>query len=96
MIKIPGTVTTVDANTGEEIKTEPMHWNMLPPAAHLCQECAVDHTPDQPHNQQSLFYQMKFNAEHGRYPTWADAMAHCDEGTRKLWTEELRRLGADV
>jgi hypothetical protein len=95
MTIIKSTCTTVNMNTGES-KTEPCDWHLLPPAPGLCQECAVDHAPEQPHNQQSLFYQMRFNAQHGRYPTWADAMAHCDAETRDIWTQELRRLGAEV
>lgn len=44
-----------------------------------CPECAVKHDPWQPHNKDSLTYQYKFYDEHGRLPTWEDAMAHCDE-----------------
>ncbi len=59
----------------------------------VCQECAVDHPLEAPHNQQSLYYQYKFRGEHGRWPTWADAIAHCDEATREMWKTELTRLG---
>jgi hypothetical protein len=67
---------------------------LLPPRKDLCQECATAHELEQPHNQQSLHYQYHFRAQHGRWPTWRDALAHCDEETRKLWEEELRVLGA--
>lgn len=69
---------------------------LLPPAPDVCQECAVDHKPDEPHNQQSLYYQMAFHMKHGRWPTWHDALAHCDERTRELWLIELRKLGQKV
>lgn len=31
-------------------------FSLLPPRPDVCQECAVDHAADQPHNAQSLFY----------------------------------------
>lgn len=34
-----------------------------------CTECAVKHSPEQPHNRDSLAYQYKFYDEHGRWPT---------------------------
>lgn len=69
---------------------------LLPPAPDKCQACAVAHDPDEPHNQQSLFYQYWFYGQHGRWPTWADAMAHCDEATRAVWTEHLTAAGEPV
>lgn len=63
---------------------------LLPPAPGKCQECAVEHDPAQPHNQQSFYYQFKFNAQHGRSPKWADAMAHCTPEMRALWIKHLR------
>jgi hypothetical protein len=70
---------------------------MLPPAPHLCQKCAVDHKPEQPHNQQSMFWQYWFYREsNGRWPTWKDAMAHCSDETKGLWIEALKGHGIDV
>lgn len=69
---------------------------LLPPPADVCQECARDHDPDMPHDKQSLYYQMKFQLEHGRGATWADAMAHCSDEIKALWTEELQKLGVEV
>lgn len=66
---------------------------MLPAAPGTCEECATEHSADQPHNQGSLFYRMKFHAEKGRWPTWEDAMAHCSEEVKLLWKEELRKRG---
>ncbi len=69
---------------------------LMPCAPGVCQECAVNHPAEYPHNQQSLYYQMKFNKEHGRWPTWADAMAHCSDEMKAFWVEELRKRGVEV
>jgi len=69
------------------------NWGILPPKADACQECAVEHKPDEPHDKTSLYYQYYFRAKHGRWPTWEDAMAHCDDATKKSWREELARAG---
>lgn len=61
-----------------------------------CTECAVKHDPEQPHNKDSLTYQYKFYDSHGRFPTWADAMAHCPDAVRRMWTQELKAHGVDV
>ena len=64
--------------------------------AGICPECAVEHDPEQPHNRDSLEYQYKFYDQHGRWPTWADAMAHCPEEVKKIWTQELKKRGGEV
>lgn len=69
---------------------------LLPPAPDKCQICAGDHPPELPHNQQSLYYQVRFQREHGRWPTWTDALEHCPPAIRAAWTEELRKRGIDV
>lgn len=66
---------------------------LLPPAPGRCQECAVDHPPELPHDATSLYYQTKFNMEHGRGATWADAMAHCTDEMKDAWTESLAKGG---
>ena len=71
-------------------------WALLKTPPGTCPECAVAHPPEQPHNQQSLAYQYDFFGKHGRWPTWADAIAHCDEQTKKAWTEELAKHGITV
>lgn len=35
-----------------------------------------------------------FYEKHGRWPTWADAIAHCLEHIKAHWKSELTRLGA--
>ena len=66
---------------------------LLPCAPNVCQECAVDHEPEQAHNAQSLYYQYKFYGEHGRWPTWEDAIAHCSDKLRTFWIAELTKAG---
>ena len=69
---------------------------LLPPHPDCCQECAVRHDPEMPHNQKSLFYQYKFFQEHDRWPTWQDAMAHCPDDVKEAWIEALRQRGIEV
>lgn len=61
-----------------------------------CPECAVKHEPKLPHNRDSLFYQYKFYAQNGRWPTWKDAMAHCSNEMQKIWTAELLAKGVKI
>ena len=69
---------------------------LMPPAPDVCQECAVKHDPVMPHNRDSLYYQYAFYAKNGRWPTWADAMAHCPEEIKGYWTDALTEKGIDV
>ena len=85
----------VDKRTGKEAPTK-ITMGMLPAAPGLCPECAVDHKPDQPHNAQSMFYQYKFYNEHGRWPKWKDAIAHCLPEVKSQWIKELRARGQKV
>ena len=58
--------------------------------------CAAQHTLEEPHNQQSLFYQMYFHQCYGRWPTWKDAMEHCSEAVQKAWKEQLVKYGINA
>lgn len=78
------------------MKTEKASFMLLPAPKGTCEQCAVDHPPEQPHNQQSLFWQYWFYGKHGRFPTWADAMAHCTDAVKSLWKSELGKLGIIV
>lgn len=75
---------------------------LMPPPPGVCQACAVDHHPAEPHNQQSLHYQYWFyfrtarETGEGRWPTWADAMEHCDDEIKAAWCEALEERGVDV
>ncbi len=75
-----------------EIKTI-KEMQLLPCAPDVCQECAVKHESWQAHNQQSLYYQYKFHREHSRWPTWADAIAHCPKDIQEQWKTKLIGLG---
>lgn len=92
LIPIGGTMKVIDTTTGR-VEEKPSGMMLLPAAPGKCAECAVDHAPDQPHNRDSLFYQMQFHGRFGRWPVWADALAHCAEPTRQAWEAELRRRG---
>lgn len=61
-----------------------------------CEMCATAHDPRMPHNQQSLTYQYKFYDQHGRWPTWEDAMAHCEPEVQQAWKDALRERGVEV
>lgn len=61
-----------------------------------CPMCAVAHDPGMPHNRDSLCYQYKFYDQHGRWPTWADAMAHCTPKVKAIWRRELETRGVEV
>lgn len=69
---------------------------LKPPHPDACQTCGARHDPTLPHNRYSLWYQIKFKAEHGRMPTWADAMAHCPDTIKdpEKAQEDIRRLRA--
>lgn len=71
-------------------------WKLLRTPPGTCPECAIAHAPEQPHNQQSLAYQYDFYGKHGRWPTWADAMAHCPEPVKAVWIAVLREKGIEV
>jgi hypothetical protein len=64
----------------------------LPPTPGRCQVCAYAHPPECPHNPESLYYQVAFEAKHGRYPTWTDAMAHCGPEMKRAWREGLVKM----
>lgn len=67
---------------------------LLPPKPGTCPICAVAHEATMPHNAQSLYYQYRFYGVRGRWPTWADAVAHCSAEMRAHWKRELRARGA--
>lgn len=53
----------------------------------ICPDCLTEHLPLAPHDKESLFYNCTFFGQHGRWPTWSDAIAHCSQETRSLWGE---------
>lgn len=69
---------------------------LLPPRAGICQACAVDHKPGEPHNQQSLYWQYWFYGRNGRWPEWPDALAHCTDELYGFWRKELATFGVEI
>lgn len=61
-----------------------------------CPECAVAHDPGMPHNCRSMAYQYHFYDQHGRWPTWRDAMEHCDDVIKEQWIKALQEKGVNV
>lgn len=66
---------------------------LLPAAPGTCPVCAVAHDSSQAHNAQSMHYQYRFWGLRRRWPTWADAIAHCSPEIRKFWEDALRDAG---
>lgn len=62
----------------------------------VCSECGIAHPEWAPHDRDTLQYQYRFFDEQGRWPSWEDAMAHCDEEVRAAWASELEARGIDV
>ena len=91
-MKKVGTVQTIDSETGKVISEKKNAMTLLGPPPDKCQVCATDHAWDQPHNQQSLYWQYHFYSEHGRWPTWTDAMQHCTPEVKAQWRQELVKL----
>ena len=67
---------------------------MMPSAPGTCQVCAAKHDASEPHNAQSLPYQMWFKSTYGRDVTWADAMAHCSDDIQEQWIKLLNEKKA--
>ncbi len=93
IMSVPTTVYDVAAGAVTETRTTP--FLILPPENQsVCQTCGVEHDADAPHDATSLRYQYAFRSVHGRWPTWKDALAHCDEAVRIEWEAALRKRGA--
>lgn len=70
---------------------------LMPCRPGVCQECAVDHPPEYPHDQRSMYWQYRFYQKSGgTWPTWKDAMAHCPEPIQIHWRYELGKRGVEV
>lgn len=92
---VPIFTTTMDED-GQVTDTKMTPAVLMPAPAGTCPECAKPHDPAIPHDQQSLHYQYRFYGAHLRWPTWADAMAHCDDATKAAWTAALAEHGVTV
>lgn len=68
---------------------------LVPPRKDRCQECAVKHEPEMPHDATSLYWQTKRGIEK-KDPSWKAAMEHCDDKMKQVWKEELLKAGIDI
>lgn len=66
------------------------------PGPGKCRVCAGVHDPGQPHDRDSFFYKHWFYRRHRRFPSWADAMAHCDDAVKAEAAAKLRRRGIAI
>lgn len=65
------------------------------PRRGACPICGVRHDAGQPHYKNSVYYLRHYAYQHGRLPTWEDAMAHCTEETQGRWRAKLAFYGID-
>lgn len=73
-------------------KTSPSEMTLLPPHPAACQECGRKHLEDEPHDPNSLYYQVAFHRKHGRYPDFLDAMEHCSYQTKAIWAKSFHEV----
>lgn len=66
------------------------------PVLGTCPVCATVHDKHEPHDLNSLYYQNQFFKAHRRFPTWADALHHCDPMMKAMWCEKLKKAGIEV
>ena len=71
-------------------------WGLLPPPPDSCQVCGREHGAEHPHDAKSMYYQTVFHNEHGRLPTWEDAMAHCADDMKQLWLDAMDRVQLEL
>lgn len=95
MKSIPVQTEVVDMSTGKTIETKTTEFHIIPPKLEpgACTECGRIHEPTEPHDQTRLLYQYAFFSEHHRWPTWADACAHCSPEVQAHWKKILTELG---
>ena len=59
----------------------------------LCNICNGRHPESLPHSAGTPEYQAWFQKEHGRLPTWSDAIAHCSPQAKEFALQWLTRVG---
>lgn len=69
---------------------------VLPPLPGACRLCAARHAADQPHERDSLYYQVRFYQKFRRFPTWEDAMNHCSEDVKAAFRRQLTARGIEL
>lgn len=66
---------------------------LLPPPKDACPVCATKHEPNAAHNAVSMYYLYRFYGIHGRWPTWADAVAHLPADSQQHWKQAVVNAG---
>lgn len=66
---------------------------VVAPVPGACPICATRHDPKEPHDRDSIYYQNYFRKKYKRFPTWADAMSHCNESQKRDFKKKLARRG---
>jgi hypothetical protein len=89
MRTIPVETQVVDMTTGNVVETRTTPFMLMPPRPGTCEVCGREHDPQLPHDAQQLYYQYAFYGATGRWPTWADAVAHCAPNLQTKWKEAL-------
>lgn len=83
-------------NKGNKMKkTVEVKLQFLPPPRETCQECGRSHLEAEPHDATSLYYQLWFHDSNQRFPTWEDAMSHCDPLVKEAIRNVLSERGID-
>jgi len=71
-------------------------WKLLAPNPEACQTCGAYHSPVEPHNPESLYWQTARNIAGAPAPTWVDALAHVKDPLRQAWVDALAQRGVSV
>ena len=69
---------------------------ILPLTRWTCPLCADRHTDKEPHNRNSLYYQMRFFQDHKRLPTWGDTIADCSQFRKAYWKMVMKNKGVKI
>jgi len=70
--------------------------SILPPRPDVCQVCAAEHAPGEPHTPNSLYWQTRRNMEGLPLATWEDALVDCTEPVRESWITALELKGGKI
>lgn len=66
------------------------------PEPNFCDTCGEYHLEYMPHEYGSFTYRQNFFNQHGRLPTYRDAMRHCPPEVRDLAVQAYEAFGLDV
>ena len=66
---------------------------ILPLSRWKCPICADRHTEKEPHNRNSLYFQMRFFQDHRCSPTWGDCLSGLSPLMKAYWRMEMKKKG---